>query len=77
VRLPPLQAPAHLPTEVGRQTGAGVPRRVLYFPTCVTRMMGPAHGDPEQRPVSDVFMELANKAGYEVIVPQVRGGRRA
>jgi hypothetical protein len=39
-------------------------------------MMGPAHGDPEQRPVSDVFMELANKAGYEVIVPQVRRGSR-
>jgi hypothetical protein len=35
--------------------------------------MGPSPGDKVQRHPGDVFVELANKAGYEVIIPQVSG----
>lgn len=29
-------------------TDRGIPRKVVYLPTCVTRIMGPARGDDQQ-----------------------------
>ena len=40
-------------------------RAVVYFPTCVNRVFG----SYEQKPLSGVIMELLDKAGYDVIVP--------
>lgn len=50
----------------------GLKRQVVYAPACVTRMMGPAYGDDQQRSVHEVLLSLFNKAGYEVIYPKVR-----
>ena len=43
--------------------------KVVYFPSCTTRMMGPAKGDYDQRHLSAVMMELCDRAGYDVIIP--------
>eukprot|EP00878_Enallax_costatus_P007347 GHUV01007694.1.p1 GENE.GHUV01007694.1~~GHUV01007694.1.p1 ORF type:complete len:822 (+),score=249.18 GHUV01007694.1:1374-3839(+) len=48
----------------------GVPRKVVYLPSCVTRMMGPAAGDSETASVHEKLMSLFDKAGYEVILPK-------
>lgn len=48
----------------------GIPRRVVYMPSCVTRMMGPAAGDSETASVHEKIMSLFGKAGYEVIIPE-------
>lgn len=44
--------------------------KVVYFPSCVTRTMGPSKDDPDQRQVSEVMLSLLDKAGYRVIYPQ-------
>ncbi|TGG94184.1 FAD-binding oxidoreductase [Natronospirillum operosum] len=42
---------------------------VVYLPACVTRVVGPAPGDPDTRSVHDVVLSILHKAGYDVIVP--------
>ena len=44
--------------------------KVVYFPSCINQRMGPAKGDPVQRPLVDETVELLGKAGYEVIFPK-------
>lgn len=45
-------------------------KKVVYFPSCINQRMGPAKGDPVQRPLVDETVELLGKAGYEVIFPK-------
>ena len=47
-----------------------VPQKVVYVPACVTRMMGPAHGDPETASVHEKLLSLFQKANFEVIYPK-------
>ncbi len=42
---------------------------VVYFPTCITRAMGTAAGDTDQRPLTEVTIGLLKRAGYRVILP--------
>jgi D-lactate dehydrogenase len=44
--------------------------KVVYFPSCVVRTMGPAKGDEEQRPVFDAMLSVLEKAGYDVLFPR-------
>ena len=46
-------------------------KRVVYLPSCVTRMMGPSRGDDAagDDAVHAKFFSLLQKADYEVIVP--------
>lgn len=73
---PGLQGSApslQLATPSARATQSGIPRQVVFLPTCVNRMMGAARGDAAYKGSTlEVFTRLANKAGYQVIVPQVR-----
>lgn len=48
----------------------GIPRKVVYVPACVTRIMGPARGDDQQSSVHERLLSLFTKAGYEVIYPE-------
>lgn len=48
----------------------GQPRKVVYVPACVTRMMGPAQGDTQQEPVHEKLLSLFEKGGYEVVYPE-------
>lgn len=64
--------PSKLPTDAAQSTASGIPRQVVFVPTCVNRMMGPARGDTKYSGTTqEVFTRLANKAGYQVIVPEV------
>jgi D-lactate dehydrogenase len=48
----------------------GAERKVVYFPSCVSRTMGPAKGDSDQRPLNQAILSLLDKGGYEVILPE-------
>jgi D-lactate dehydrogenase len=69
-RLPVLPAalprPAHGPWQ---EIARGRDLAVVYFPACVARTMGPASGDPDQRPVSAAMLSVLDKAGYDVRLP--------
>ena len=49
-----------------------VARKVVYMPTCVTRMMGPSRSDSERASVHQKMLSLFAKGGYEVVYPEVR-----
>lgn len=46
------------------------PLKVVYFPSCLNQTMGLAKGAPVKNTVVHEMVELANKAGYEVIFPK-------
>ncbi len=50
--------------------GSAEPPAIVYLPSCVSRTLGPAHGDAEARPLPDATAALLRKAGYRVIYPQ-------
>eukprot|EP01024_Parvocaulis_polyphysoides_P013001 TRINITY_DN1497_c0_g3_i3.p1 TRINITY_DN1497_c0_g3~~TRINITY_DN1497_c0_g3_i3.p1 ORF type:complete len:595 (-),score=124.44 TRINITY_DN1497_c0_g3_i3:425-2209(-) len=62
----PLKTP--LPPQV--QAESGIPRKVVYLASCVTRMMGPSLADSEREAVHDKLLSIFSKAGYEVIFPK-------
>jgi len=43
--------------------------QAVYFPSCITRTMGPAQADPDRDPLHAVTLRLLEKAGYEVLFP--------
>lgn len=73
-RLPAWNA--YMPQGLSRprlRSGTGASRyRVVYHPSCINRVMGPAPGDPDQRPLYRVIERTLRKAGFDVIyVPGV------
>jgi D-lactate dehydrogenase len=56
------------------ETRGGIPRKVVYYPSCVTRTMGPARGDDEGtaggKSVHEMMLSVLGKAGYEIIYPE-------
>jgi D-lactate dehydrogenase len=54
----------------GLAAGAGRERKVVYFPSCLARTMGPARGDPEERAVFEAVLSVLGKAGYEALFPR-------
>ncbi|CAG9465318.1 unnamed protein product [Pedinophyceae sp. YPF-701] len=73
--MPKGAAPLREPKKPAPDAAAerGVPRQVVYVPSCVTRMMGPARGDTETASVHEKLLSLFEKAGYEVIYPEGLG----
>ncbi|MDD4599442.1 hypothetical protein SDC9_03879 [bioreactor metagenome] len=47
-------------------------QKIVYFPSCLSRTMGPAKEDPDQRSLQEVMLSLLKKAGYTVIMPPNR-----
>ena len=45
-------------------------QQVVYFPSCISRTMGPAKGDPDQDPLHEVTLRVLFRAGYDVIYPE-------
>lgn len=45
-------------------------RKVVYVPSCVTRMMGPERGDADATGAPERMLSLLHKAGYEVVYPE-------
>ncbi len=44
-------------------------RRVVYFPSCVSRSLGTASEDTEQRDLQQVILSLLQKAHCDVVIP--------
>ena len=56
------------------ETNAATDRpRVVYFPSCASRTMGPAKGDPESDALPVKTAALLRKAGFEVVLPEDNG----
>ncbi len=51
---------------------AGRPR-VVYFPSCASRAMGPARADPDRRVLSEPVVALLDRAGFDVVYPPTPG----
>ncbi|MEE4377450.1 MAG: FAD-binding and (Fe-S)-binding domain-containing protein [Candidatus Competibacteraceae bacterium] len=49
-------------------------RRVVYFPSCASRTMGPAKGDSEQDSLTAKTEALLHKAGFQVVYPSNSSG---
>jgi D-lactate dehydrogenase len=64
----PSAAPGPAPTRF-EDVAKGRDRRVVYFPSCVARTMGPAQGDPDPRPLQAATLSVLDKAGYDVRFP--------
>jgi D-lactate dehydrogenase len=65
---PAMPRPARPVARDGRRDGTGP--RAVYFPSCVTRAMGPARGDDDGLEVHRAMTSLLGKAGYDVIFPE-------
>ncbi len=48
----------------------GSDRKVVYFPSCIVRTMGPAQGDKDERPVFEAMLSVLRKANYDVLFPK-------
>lgn len=44
-------------------------KKIIYFPSCVSRIMGPPACDTENEPLPSVVVRVMNKCGYHVIIP--------
>lgn len=47
--------------------------KIVYFPTCLTRAMGPAVKENKKASMIDTTMEVLGKMGYEVLFPENLG----
>ncbi|WP_148251957.1 FAD-binding and (Fe-S)-binding domain-containing protein [Aidingimonas lacisalsi] len=59
---------------LNRPTGDDPSRdKVVYLPSCATRVFGADRHDQESRSVMEITLTLLDKAGYEVIIPAMPG----
>ncbi len=63
---PFMPLPARKLPQVGTQQKA---KKVVYFPSCITRSMGAAPGAEERASVPEITLRLLQKAGFQVILP--------
>jgi D-lactate dehydrogenase len=61
----PLGAKRPRPRPPAHSTGL----QAVYFPSCVSRTMGPARGDADREPLPAVVTRLLAKAGCDVLYP--------
>lgn len=55
-----------------KKTDADADRpRVVYFPSCASRTMGPARNDPEREALPVKTVALLRKAGFAVVMPDL------
>ena len=68
----PLWTPS-LPTPAPRKVNQTLSSdlKVVYFPSCLNQMMGSSKGDPDSTSLMQKTVNLLNKAGYEVIFPEM------
>ncbi|MDO8605743.1 MAG: FAD-binding and (Fe-S)-binding domain-containing protein [Phaeospirillum sp.] len=66
------QIGSHLPTAASYTLSPGTADgdAVVYFPTCASRCMGPAVGDPERDSLPTVMSRVLARAGYRIVTPE-------
>lgn len=62
--------PGGAPRPSASPLGGQSDRKVVYFPSCITRSMGTSAGDGESMAVTEKTAALLRKAGYEIIYPE-------
>lgn len=67
------QMPAGSPRIRPQAINEDNPLKVVYFPSCIARNMGPSRCE-KTRPLPEVTARVLRKAGYEVIFPRGIGG---
>jgi D-lactate dehydrogenase len=66
----PMPGPARAELPETRREGAAA----IYFPSCISRTMGPLPGEPEEFSVAQAFVTVAARAGVPLHIPEdVRG----
>ncbi|MCE8021762.1 FAD-binding oxidoreductase [Halomonas sp. MCCC 1A11036] len=71
--IPTLPKAASIRVLKRKPAANGVRDKVVYFPSCATRVFGAEHGDSESRSIMEITFSLLEKAGFEVIVPEMPG----
>ena len=56
-----------LPRYPSQEFGQGNKPKVVYFSSCINRVMGTACNDKEKRDISQVVISLLQKAGYDIV----------
>jgi len=63
-----------MPKGAGKVPGSDInpanEHKVVYFPSCISRSMGPAKGDADDDSQSRVTHRLLKKAGFDIIYPE-------
>lgn len=63
----------HMPKGAKKRKNPGVINgcndKVVYFPSCITRTMGPAKGDSDELQLSVAMEKLLVRGGYDVLYP--------
>lgn len=67
--LPSMPRAYRMPETLRTAPAAG-PDKVVYFPSCINRTMGPARETPVAEPLAGKMVALLRKAGYEVVFPE-------
>jgi D-lactate dehydrogenase len=67
--------PRSAPIRVLKQepSGTTAKEKVVYLPSCATRIFGASYDDAESRSVMEITLALLEKAGFEVILPEMIG----
>ncbi|WP_111415402.1 FAD-binding and (Fe-S)-binding domain-containing protein [Billgrantia lactosivorans] len=71
--IPTLPRAATMRVLKRKTTGKALRDKVVYFPSCATRVFGAGHGDSESRSIMEITLALLDKAGFEAIVPEMPG----
>ncbi|HVI75250.1 MAG TPA: FAD-binding and (Fe-S)-binding domain-containing protein [Anaeromyxobacteraceae bacterium] len=71
-RIPVWNEHVPKPARVGQLADVvkGRDRKVVYFPSCITRLWGPARGADDDRAVTAAMLSVLDKAGYDVLFPR-------
>jgi len=63
----------HMPKGARKRKAPGVlngqEKKVVYFPSCLSRTMGPAKGDSDQQLLSLAMEKLLVRGGYDILYP--------
>jgi D-lactate dehydrogenase len=59
---------------VPTRSALGVGDRLVYFPSCAARNMGPQRGDADTTPLPETAERLFRKAGFDVVYPEALAG---
>jgi D-lactate dehydrogenase len=58
----------HAASSVPQTTRAGA--QAVYFPSCISRMMGRLPGEPNDRSLMEVFLDLSRRADVPMYIPE-------